>query len=186
MLTTVVIVLAILIVALLAFAASKPDTFQVQRSITIKAPPQAIYPLISDWHNFFTWSPFEKDPAIKRTFKGAASGKGAIYEWDGNNKVGAGRIEITEAAAPSRLVMQLDMIRPMKGHNRVEFTLASKGGATDGTTEVTWAMKGKVPFMGKLMSLVMDCEKMCGSQFEEGLAKLKSVAEEPQRRVAAA
>ena len=182
MLTTVAILVGLVIVALLVFAASKPDTFQVQRSVTIEAPPETIYPLISDWHNFLTWSPFEKDPAMKRTFSGAASSKGAIYEWDGNKKVGAGRIEIIEAAAPSRLLMQLDMIRPMKAQNTVEFTLVRKGS----TTHVTWAMTGKVPLMGKLMSLVMDCEKMCGSQFEEGLAKLKSVAEEPQRRVAAA
>ena len=182
MLMTVAIVAIILIAAVLAFAASKPDTFQVQRSTNIKAAPETIYPLISDWHNFLTWSPFEKDPGMKRGFKGAASGKGAIYEWDGNNKVGAGRIEIKEAVAPSKLVMQLDMIRPMKAQNLVEFTLAAKGG----TTDVTWAMTGRVPFMGKLMSLVMNCEKMCGSQFEEGLAKLKSLAERPVQRVAAA
>jgi uncharacterized protein YndB with AHSA1/START domain len=182
MLMTVAIVAIILIIAVLAFAASKPDTFQVQRSTNIKAPPETIYPLISDWHNFPAWSPFEKDSGMKRTFKGAASGKGAIYEWDGNNKVGAGRIEIKEAVVPSKLVMQLDMIRPMKAQNAVEFTLAAKGG----TTDVTWAMQGRTPFVGKLMSLVMNCEKMCGSQFEEGLAKLKSLAEQPTQRVAAA
>jgi uncharacterized protein YndB with AHSA1/START domain len=182
MLMTVAIVIVVLVVALLAFAATKPDTFQVHRSTTIKASPESIYPLISDWHNFLTWSPFEKDPGMKRTFKGAASARGAIYEWDGNNKVGSGRIEIIEAVSPSRLVMQLDMIRPMKAQNMVEFTLAAKSG----TTDVTWAMKGRVPFMGKLMSLVMNCEKMVGSQFEEGLAKLKNLAEQPAHRVAAA
>ncbi len=182
MLMTVAIVILVLVAAVLAFAASKPNTFHVQRSISIKASPETIYPLVSDWHNFLTWSPFEKDPAMKRTFKGATSAKGAIYEWDGNNKVGAGRIEIMEAVAPSRLVMQLDMIRPIKAQNTVEFTFAVKGG----TTDVTWAMTGKVPFMGKLMGLVMNCEKMCGSQFEEGLAKLKSLAEQRAHRVAAA
>jgi uncharacterized protein YndB with AHSA1/START domain len=182
MLMTVAIVIVVLVVALLALAVSKPDTFQVHRSATIEASPESIYPLISDWHNFLTWSPFEKDPGMKRTFKGAASARGAIYEWDGNNKVGSGRIEIIEAVSPSRLVMQLDMVRPMKAQNMVEFTLAAKGG----TTDVTWAMKGRVPFMGKLMSLVMNCEKMVGSQFEEGLAKLKNLAEQPAHRVAAA
>ena len=181
MLLTMIIAVGVLVVALLAFAASRPDTF-VQRSVAIKASPETVYPLISDWHNFLVWSPFEKDPAMKRAFKGAASGKGAIYEWHGNNKVGAGRIEIKEAIAPSRLVMQLDMIRPMKAQNTVEFTLAAKSG----TTDVTWAMNGRVPFLGKLMSLVMNCDKMVGSQFEEGLAKLKGVAEKPSQRVAAA
>ena len=182
MLLTIIIAVGVLVVALLAFAARRPDTFVVQRSVAIKASPETVYPLISDWHNFLIWSPFEKDPAMKRAFKGAASGKGAIYEWDGNNKVGVGRIEIREAIAPSRLVMQLDMIRPMKAQNTVEFTLAPKGG----TTDVTWAMNGRVPFPGKLMGLVMNCDKMVGSQFEEGLAKLKGLAEQPSQRVAAA
>jgi uncharacterized protein YndB with AHSA1/START domain len=179
---TIIILVGVLVVALLAFAASKPDTFLVQRSVSINASPESVYPLISDWHKFLTWSPFEKDPGMKRAFKGAASAKGAIYEWDGNNKVGAGRIEIVEAIAPSRLVMQLDMIRPMKAQNMVEFTLAAKGD----TTDVTWAMKGRVPFLGKLMGLVMNCDKMVGRQFEEGLAKLKDVAEKASPRVAAA
>jgi len=182
MLLTMIIAVGVLVVALLAFAARRPDTFVVQRSVAIKASPETVYPLISDWHNFLVWSRFEKETAMKRAFKGAASGRGAIYEWDGNNKVGAGRIEITEAIAPSRLVMQLDMIRPMKAQNTVEFTLAAKSG----TTDVTWAMNGRVPFLGKLMSLIMNCDKMVGSQFEEGLAKLKGVAEKPSQRVAAA
>jgi uncharacterized protein YndB with AHSA1/START domain len=174
MLMTITVIVGVIVAALLAFAASKPDTFLVQCSVTIKASPETIYPLISDWHNFLRWSPFEKDPAMKRTFKGAAAGKGAIYEWDGNNKVGAGRIEIIEATAPSRLVMQLDIVRPMKAKNIVEFTLTGKGA----TTDVAWAMKGSVPFVGKLMGLVMNCEKMVGGQFEEGLAKLKGLAVE--------
>jgi uncharacterized protein YndB with AHSA1/START domain len=180
---TIAIVVVVLLAAVLAYAASKPDTFEVQRSATINAPPDVIYPLISDWHKFLSWSPFEKDPAMKRSFKGAASGKGAIYEWDGNNQVGAGRIEIMEAAAPSRLLMQLEMTRPMKAKNLVEFTLAAKGG---GVTDVTWAMRGNVPFLGKLVNLVMNCDKMVGTQFEEGLAKLKRLAEQPAHRVAAA
>ena len=181
MLMTVAILVAVLVVAVLAFAARKPDIFRVRRSTSINTSPEAIYPLITDWHNFLTWSPFEKDPAMKRAFKGAASGKGAVYEWDGNNKVGAGRIEIVEAVAPSRLVMRLDMLRPMKAQNTVEFTLAG-GGVT---TEVTWAMQGSAPFMAKLMSLFMNCEKMCAAQFDEGLAKLKALAEQQGRRVAA-
>jgi uncharacterized protein YndB with AHSA1/START domain len=179
---TVAIIVVLLVAALLAFAASKPGTFRVQRSTTINASPESVYSLVSDWHNFLSWSPFEKDTAMQRNFKGAASGKGAIYEWNGNNKVGAGRIEIIEAIAPSRLRMQLDMIRPMKAQNAVEFTFVGKGG----TTEVTWAMQGSVPFMGKLMSLVMNCEKMCATQFDEGLAKLKSLAEQRSHQAAAA
>src|SRR5882757_6179627 len=93
----VVIVIAVAIIAVLVNAATKPDTFRVQRSAAIKAPPEKIFPLIDDLHAHTTWSPFEKDPNMKRTHSGAPRGKGAIYDWEGNKQVGAGRIAIADA-----------------------------------------------------------------------------------------
>ncbi|HEX9881489.1 MAG TPA: SRPBCC family protein, partial [Hyphomicrobium sp.] len=134
-----------------------------------------IFPLINDLHKQLTWIPFDKDPAAKRSFSGAAAGKGASYAWDGNSDVGAGSIEIVDATAPSKVTMKLDMVRPLEGHNIVEFTLDPGPGAD--ATNVTWAMHGEQPFLGKLMSTFIDCETMVGSEFEKGLAKLKSLAE---------
>jgi uncharacterized protein YndB with AHSA1/START domain len=173
MIMTIAIAVVVVLAALLAFAATKPDAFRVQRATRIKAPPERIFALINDLHSQVSWSPFEKDPNMKRVFNGAANGKGAVYEWEGNRKVGAGRIEIADATPASKVTMKLDMLKPFKAHNIVEFTLESG----DESTNVTWAMHGRQPYMAKVMSIFLNCDKMVGGQFEEGLANLKTLAE---------
>ena len=170
----VAIALVLVVAALLAYAATKPDTFRVQRSTGINAPAERIFPLIASLKSMNTWNPFlEPDPAIKLAYSGPDSGKGAAHTWSGNSKVGEGRIEITDAAPSSQVTMQLDMLKPLKGSNAVEFTLQPSGK----TTTVTWTMSGRQPFMIRLMSVFVDCDKMVGLQFEKGLGKLKAIAE---------
>lgn len=181
MITMVLIVVAVALAAVLAYAASKPDTFSVQRSTVVAAPPEQIFPLIDDLRAQSAWSPFEKDPDMKRMHSGPARGPGATYAWDGNRQVGAGQIAITESKPPSKVVLSLRMLRPFKADNIVEFTLDRTG--TD--TRVTWAMRGRQPFMAKVMSLFMNCDAMVGKQFEEGLAKLKTLVESPPTSIAA-
>ena len=191
MIATIVIVIAVAFAGVLAYAATKPDTFQVQRSTSIAAPPEKIFPMIDDLRAQSAWSPFEKDPNMKRTHSGAPRGKGAVYAWDGNRQVGAGQIAITESVPPAKVVLLLDMVRPFKAHNTVEFTLDRIGADTtvSGTkvtgTKVTWAMQGRQPFMAKVMGLFVDCDKMCAGLFEEGLAKLKVLAEGEPATIAA-
>jgi hypothetical protein len=168
----IAVVIAVAVVAVLVYAATKPDKFGVQRAASIGAPPEKIFPLIDDLHAHTSWSPFEKDPNMKRTHSGAARGKGAIYEWEGNRQVGAGRLAIIDST-PSKVTMALDMLKPFEALNVVEFTLEPQGGSTN----VTWAMRGRQPYMAKLMSTFINCDKMVGSQFEEGLGKLKVLAE---------
>ena len=170
----VVIVVVVLIAAVLVLAATRPDAFGVQRATAISASPDKIFPFINDFNRWPLWSPYEnKDPAMKRTLSGAVSGKGAVYEWDGNSQVGKGRIEITDASAPARVTIKLDMIKPMEGHNIVDFTLEPRGGAT----QLTWAMRGTCAYMHKLMGLLCNMDKMIGKDFEVGLANLKTLAE---------
>jgi uncharacterized protein YndB with AHSA1/START domain len=186
MIVTILIVIAAAVAAVLAYAASKPDTFMVRRSASIAAPPEKIFPMIDDLRAQSTWSPFEKDPNMKRTHSGAPRGKGAVYAWDGNRQVGAGRIAITESVPSSKVVLLLEMSRPFKAHNTVEFTLDRIGAGTNVTgTKVTWAMQGRQPYMAKVMGLFVDCDKMCGGLFEEGLAKLKALAEGEPATIAA-
>jgi len=174
MLKKIAVVVVVLIAAVLAYAATKPDTFHVQRSTSIQAPAEKIFPLIDDFRQQASWSPWEKmDPAMKKSLSGAPSGKGAAYEWDGNSQVGKGRIEITDSTPTSKVAMKLDMFAPFEAHNNVEFTLD----ATGGSTRVTWAMYGPQPFIAKVMSVFMDCDKMVGQNFEAGLANLKAIAE---------
>jgi len=170
----VAIALVVIVAALLAYAATRSDTFRVQRSAGIYAPPERIFPLIANLKSMNTWNPFvDPDPAIKIAYTGPESGKGAAHSWSGNSKVGEGHIEITEAVPSSRVAMQLDMLKPMKAHNAVEFRLQPNGGETT----VTWAMSGRQSFMAKLMTIFIDCDRMVGGQFEKGLASLKAIAE---------
>jgi len=169
--------LAIVVVALIAvllYANARPDGFHIERSTTIKAPPEKVFAAIDDFKGWAGWSPWEKkDPKMQRTHSGAASGKGAVYAWTGNKDVGQGRMEVVESTPPSRLVIKLDFIQPFEAHNTAEFTLKPQGDAT----EVTWAMHGPQPFMAKLMGLFFSMDKLVGSDFETGLANLKTLAE---------
>ncbi len=174
MIKTIAIVVVSLVAALLIFAATKPDTFRVERSISIEAPSEKIFAILNDFHLSQSWSPFEKkDPTMKRTYGGAASGKGAVYEFDGNKEVGKGRLMITDTAPPSKITIALDMVEPFEAHNTVEFTL----GANGDSTKVTWAMHGPQSYMMKVLSFFIDCDKMVGKDFEAGLVKLKAITQ---------
>ena len=167
-------VIVVVVAGILIYAATKPDSFSVQRSANIKAPPDKIFALIADLRGWSAWSPYEKkDPDMKRTFSGTASGKGAVYEWTGNKDVGQGRMEIIDATAPSKITIKLDFLKPFEAHNTAEFTMVPTG---DNTT-VTWAMYGPSPYVAKIMGTLFDLDKMIGNDFEAGLASLKSVAE---------
>ena len=171
----VAIVLALAIAVVLILAATKPDAFRVQRSLTIKAAPETLFALINDFHRWGTWSPWEsKDPAMKRSFSGPPSGAGAVYAWDGNKNVGSGRMEILESGVPAKIVIKLDFFKPFEGHNTAEFTLAPQGG----TTNVDWVMVGPAPFLSKIMQVFMSFDGMIGKDFEQGLANLKQAAEQ--------
>ena len=173
MLKIIAVVIVLLIVAILAFAATKPDSFTVKRSISIKAPPQKIAAMIDDFHNWGSWSPWEKlDPALKRTYSGAANGKGAVYDWTGNSKVGTGRMEILDTSA-AKTTIKLDFLKPFEAHNIAEFTLEPSGDSTN----VIWTMNGASPFMMKVMGVFMNMDKTIGKDFEAGLANLKRVTE---------
>jgi hypothetical protein len=170
----IVVLLIVAVAAVLAFAATRPDTFRVARSAGINAPAEKIFPFINDFHRWTAWSPYEKlDPELVRTYSGAESGKGAVYAWEGNNKVGAGRMEIVDAPPPSKVTIKLDFLRPFEAHNTAEFTLVPAGDATT----VTWAMDGQNLFIGKVMSIFIDMDNMVGKDFATGLANLKAVAE---------
>jgi len=174
MIKTIAIVAVAVVAAILGYAATLPDDFRVQRSTAIKAPPEKIFALINDFHRWDGWSPWEKmDPAMKRTFSGAPAGKGAAYAWQGDRKVGEGRMEIVEASAPSKVAIKLDFLKPFEAHNTATFTLEPKGESTN----VTWAMDGPSPYVAKLMGVFVSMDKMIGNDFETGLANMKAAAE---------
>ena len=166
-------VVVALLALLLLFAATRPDSFSVERRVVVQAPPEKIQPLIADFHRWADWSPWEKlDPAMQRTFSGAPAQAGAIYSWQGNKDVGSGRMEV-KTAAPDKVRIQLDFIEPFEGHNTTDFLLTPR----DGGTEVRWVMFGPSPFVTKLMGVFVSMDTMIGKDFEKGLAQLKVVAE---------
>ncbi len=174
MLKKIALAVLAIIVIILGLAAMKPDTFSVKRTISIKAPPEKVAALITDFHQWGSWSPWEHlDPAMKRTFTGPASGKGAIYEWEGNKEVGKGRMEIMDASTPAKTVIKLDFLQPFESHNTTEFTLVPQGDMTN----VSWDMTGPMPFISKIMSVFASMDSMIGKDFEKGLSNMKSVAE---------
>lgn len=166
-------IVAAIAVALFA-SATRPDTFAVSRSAVIAAPPETLFAIITDFRRWPEWSPWQHhDPNMKQTLSGSPSGVGAVSEWSGNSKVGAGRTEITDVTSPTHVAMRLDMLRPMKASNRVDYTLERSGGGT----LVTWTISGRQPLPAKIFATFVDCDDMVGRDFERGLANLKALAE---------
>lgn len=171
---------AVIIAAILILAARQPDVCHIARSIFIAAPPERIFPLVDDLRAMNEWNPFAKELSVRNVYSGPERGVGAADEFEGDASFGAGRIEIVESIEPAKVALALRMDRPMKCSNRVEFTIApQKGGSL-----VTWDMKGRQPFVGKLLSLVLKPEKMVGGVFEQGLSDLKTLVETAREEAA--
>lgn len=174
MLKSIALILAVALAALLLYAATRPDTFAVQRSALIQASPDKLFPLINDLHQFNTWNPYaRKDPAMRIDYRGPAGGPGAAFDFSGNKDAGKGSIEVTGGQAPTRVDMRLDMVEPFEGHNQIAFTLTPQGQAT----QVTWAMHGPSSYLSKVIGIFLDMDHMIGRDFEAGLARLKATAE---------
>ncbi|AXI01878.1 SRPBCC family protein [Aquirhabdus parva] len=167
-------IIIVIIAVVLLFAATKPDTFQLHRSIRISAPPERIFPLINDFHQWQSWSPWENiDPTMIRTFEGTPEGLGTIYSWAGQGKVGSGRMEITLSNPFDQIIIQLDFLKPFEAHNIAEFSIVNLGDST----EVTWEMRGPSPFIAKVMGLFFNMDRVVGKDFETGLANIKAIVE---------
>ena len=170
----IAVLLALAIAVVLILALRKPDTLRVQRTVSIHAPPEKIFSLINDFREWRAWSPYEdRDPNLQRSYSGTASGKGAVYEWNGNKNVGSGRMEILDAPPPRKVVIKLDFLKPFEAHNTAEFTFVPQGD----TTNVTWLMHGPAPLLSKVMQVFMNMDNMIGKDFEVGLANLKKLTE---------
>ncbi len=174
MLIKIIIAIVVVIAAIVIYASTKPDTFTVERSAVINAAPEKVFAQISDLHNWQSWSPWErKDPNMKKTHSGAASGVGAIYAWEGNSDVGKVSMTIVESIPNQKLQIKLDFIAPFEAHNMADLVLQAQGDVT----HVNWKMYGPSPFVTKLFGVFINMDKMIGKDFEEGLANLKQVTE---------
>lgn len=178
MLTKILIGLAVVLVAFIIVVATRPSEFRTVRSAVIPAAPAVVFEQVNDLHKWQAWSPWAKmDPNAKNTFEGPDAGKGAAFKWAGNNKVGEGKMTITESRPDELVRFQLDFLKPFEASNTAEFAFKPEGNQT----HVTWSMSGKNNFMFKAVGLFMNCDKMIGDQFEQGLANLATVASAPQK-----
>jgi uncharacterized protein YndB with AHSA1/START domain len=174
MLKIIAIAAVVLVGGILLFAATRPDSFRIERSTTIKAPPEKLFAQVNELKAWTAWSPWERiDPALKRTYSGPGAGKGAAYAWEGNKDVGSGRMEIIDAVPAARITIKLDFLKPFEAHNTAEFSFSRQGESTT----VTWAMHGPSPYLSKLIGLFFDMDRMIGGQFETGLTNLKTITE---------
>jgi uncharacterized protein YndB with AHSA1/START domain len=180
MLIKILLLLAAIIIVVLLIAGFQPSHFQIVRSTTIAASPEALFAEVNDLHRWPAWSPYEKlDPAMKRSFEGAPAGVGAIYAWDGNKEVGTGRMTIRESRPAELIRLKLEFYKPMAGVCEAEFSFKPELG---GRTAVTWSMAGTNNYLAKIFCLFMNMDKMVGGQFEQGLANLKTLAETTARK----
>jgi uncharacterized protein YndB with AHSA1/START domain len=171
----IAIIFVVVLIGILGFASTKPNTLNIQRVADIKAPPERIFALINDFHKWPAWAPQDKmDSTTKRTFGGTVTGEGASSEWVSKGEAGCGRMEITESTAPSKITVTVDFVKPFEAHNVNEFTLEPM----NDMTRVTWAMRGTNPYMAKVMSIFVNMDRMLGKHFEAGLASLKMLSEQ--------
>ncbi len=172
MLKIVLIALPSIVVLLLIVIAFQPSAFRITRSARFAAPPATVFDQINNFHNWAAWSPWARlDPDARNHFDGPASGTGAAFSWAGNSKVGEGHMRITDSRPSELILIDLVFLKPFAATNITEFTFRPDG---DGIA-VTWTMSGKNSFMGKAAGLFMNCDKMVGGQFEQGLANLELV-----------
>jgi hypothetical protein len=175
MLAYVLYGLAALVAVLVVVIATRPPAFRVARTAKIAAPAGVIFSFVNDFREWPKWSPFVKyDPQAKLTYEGPATGVGSVYKWDGNKQAGSGIASIIESRAGELVTIKLEFLRPFKATNTAEFTFRPEGDET----LVTWSMHGKNNFMAKAFHMIVNCEKMIGGDFEEGLGNLKALAEE--------
>ena len=174
MLNIILIALAVIVVLFIVVVATRPSDFRVTRTGRISAPAEVVFANVNTLRNWEAWSPWAKiDPNAKSTFSGPESGPGSSMAWSGNNKVGEGRMTITDIKPYDVIHIKLEFLRPMKATNMAEFLFKADGNQTT----VTWSMSGKNNFIGKAFHMIVDCDKMIGRDFEKGLASLNSASQ---------
>lgn len=179
----VALVLVAAVAVLVVVISMRPDTFRVERTATVTAPPDIAFAMVNDFHQWAGWSPWEKlDPNMKKTYEGKTGAVGSSYFWTGNDKVGEGRMTITESNPTQKVVIKLEFIKPFAATNTTTFSFVPQGE----TTKVAWVMDGNSNFMTKAFSLFKDMDSMIGADFERGLSQMKEIAENESRKRSAA
>jgi hypothetical protein len=174
MLIKSLVALAVVILALAAYIATRPAEFRVTRAANFSAPAPAVFAQVNELRKWEAWSPWaKKDPQMKQVYEGAPAGVGAVASWQGNKDVGEGRMTIVESRPAELIRIKLEFFKPFSATNTAEFAFKPEGDRT----VLTWTMSGRNNFLAKALHLVFDMDKMVGGDFEHGLAGIKAIVE---------
>ena len=178
----ILLTVAMGVVGFLAIVAMQPGEYRVARTTTMAAPAPVVFAQVNDFHRWEAWNPWATiDPNMRQTYAGAPAGPGAVYSWAGNKDVGEGRMTLTESRPHELIRIELEFLRPFAGTSTAEFTFTPTGTPVGTGTAVTWSMTGRKNLVAKAVHLFVDMDRMIGAQFEEGLARMKTVAEAATR-----
>lgn len=174
MILKILLVMCAAIMGILLLAATKPDTYRIQRSITINAPPERVFALIDDFHQWPRWAPQDREDAtMRRSYGLQSSGIGAVSQWTSDGSAGAGEMAITAVIPNSRIDVAVDWIKPFKVRNTHGFVITPEGQHI----RVTWNAKGSNLFIMKIMEVFVGVNGLMGKHFDTGLKNLKAAAE---------
>jgi len=174
MVSKIALSVLVLIVALLVFAATKPNSFRIQRSILIRASQEKVFPLINDLRSWDAWSADNGGgQTVQKVYSTPTSGTGATAEWHGSGRAGAAKMLITESVVPSKVSVKVDWLKPFEAHNLNEFAIHAQGEET----EVTWSIQASNLYPMKLVGIFFNIQSEFAKHMESGLKNLKSAAE---------
>jgi uncharacterized protein YndB with AHSA1/START domain len=173
MLKKILIGIAAVLAVILLIAALKPAEMTVTRELAISASPEKLFPYINNSRKSYEWMPWsEGDSDIKIEYSGPAEGLGAKSSWEGK-QMGVGNSEVVESITNQIVKTKLSYTEPFAMSQLAEISLLP----TNGGTVVKWSVSGQNNFFFRLMGIFVDCDKMIGGEFEKGLKKLKTLAE---------
>lgn len=167
--------LAIIIGGLFAFAAFQPAEYTIAREVSVNATADTLFPYLNNQEKVNSWMPWkDMDAGLKMTFEGPTDGVGAKSLWQSEGRMGVGSAEVIESIPNQSVKTKITYVKPMAFTQVSEMSLSP---GPDGSTKVRWAVTGHNNLLGRVMCLFMDMDKMVGTNFEQGLSKLKTSAE---------
>ncbi len=148
--------------------------YMVERNVDIQADYATVFPMISNLKEMRSWSPWhDLDPKMEEVYEGDDGMPGSIHRWKGNKEVGEGEQEIL-SIRPDRIDLEVRFKKPFRAANPTWLAIDTKGPES---TVVTWGIRVKVPRPLNLMLLFTDIENVISNDYEQGLKKLKELAE---------
>ena len=150
-----------------------PDDAHVERSAVINAPECTVFAQLTDFRRFNEWSPWVGiDPNTQYTFSDPSYGPGATMSWTSDHRnVGSGTQEIKSVDPYKEVQVALDF--GDQGQADAFYRLSPEGEGTRITWGFDTSFEGNI--LGRYFGLFMD--SMVGASYDEGLAKLKAIAE---------